>query len=186
MHLSFKYDANIDFMLAKRQIPSGESASRKRANVSSSIIPEANNVNYSIGHKLGLPNINIENGNELVESTLNTIIPVTIRHLIKADPEYRNSLIDVIKQRKVRLQGPQKSDSIPFLEKVVNNIFNENHITESELFDVLIVMPWIKDVILMSHIQENGEINFHMKSNINRNVYNFKVEIEPLKPYKPK
>ncbi|OMJ11989.1 hypothetical protein AYI70_g9378 [Smittium culicis] len=115
----------------KRQITSGESARRKRANFSSSIIPEANNVNYSIGYKLGPPNINIENGNELVESTLNTIIPVTIRQLIKADPEYRKSLIDVIKQRKVRLQGPQNSDSIPLLEKVVNNIFNENDNTKS-------------------------------------------------------
>ncbi|OMJ21030.1 hypothetical protein AYI70_g3718 [Smittium culicis] len=244
-------DVDIDVMLAKRQIQSGEKVSRKRPNVSSSILPETSYASYPIGHKLGLPNINTENEHALVESTLNTIIPVTIRQLIRADPDYRKSLIDVIKQRKIPIQGPQNSDNIPLLEKTVNNIYSTNestksssiiklpgklnnhpveftfdtgamvnlvssktvdlmekngiylksnpttynlkgvygnsvstsyeipNLTDSDSFDVLLGMPWIKDVNLMSHIQENGEINFQIKSNINNNKYNFKVEIEP-------
>ncbi|OMJ19564.1 hypothetical protein AYI69_g6575 [Smittium culicis] len=110
------FENDFDIMMTKRQLQRNETNPRKKQHTQ--VMHEFSNSEtekntYPIGHKIGLPIIDNESNNNLVEATLNTIIPVTVRQLIKSDSEFRKAFVEVIKQRKIPIQGPMEVENEP-------------------------------------------------------------------------
>ncbi|OMJ14647.1 Retrovirus-related Pol polyprotein from transposon gypsy [Smittium culicis] len=213
----------------------------------------------NLGYKLGVEMKEFTNDQNLTEALLNTVIPVTVRQLIKSNPEFRKGLNEATRLRKLPIEGPileknqvkdvlslmnsnlKSSNIIKFNGSINNypvsftfdtgamlNLISEKTLNQlksngvqysttpveyiikglyggekasleipdceikigdsksnahmvvspSDSFEVLLGMPWIRDVKLSTSITDRGTMLVRINSNIDSSSFNFEVDLE--------
>ncbi|OMJ18393.1 hypothetical protein AYI70_g5379, partial [Smittium culicis] len=271
-------EADLEVLMAKRKVEVDLKRESKNTKLNSMYDNEIRKDNYNIiekqelesfqndkapkqkNVKLGLPDLIQPKNSDLLEDTMNLTVPITIRQLIKTNPDYRKELLELIKPKRVPMDNQKgkekeeiktvsqineliksskliktkgkicgypvvftfdtgsmlnlvnkdlldkmrekgiilKSDPASYsLKGIYGNYVSTSReipdcpieiksshtkahlvVTESDSFEVLLGMPWIRGVRLSSTIDKNGKADFTINSNVDDSQHTFEINMD--------